>query len=623
MSVVHGLSRLLGQDAHLVASGVLVPVSLVTWVVGVRQIYPSPIPLSILPAGSVVLFLTGLGLLVVSTGLLLTRPKVSGRRMTLNLGAFLVMLYGSAPIVYSEPRFSWLYKHAAITNSIAVHDALSRSLDIYRIWPGFFALAAWVDKVAGVATPLVYASWAQLFFEVLYAIVFAWVLKALPIDERERWFALFLFVGANWIAQDYFSPQAFALVLSFGVFGTVLHWLTTAQRSWVTRLEGFVSGLLRRGRSRLLGYRTFMAPPPRPHHLETGGHDQNGAAATDRARWFAIGAVLLIYGVLTFVHELSPYVVAAQLGALVIVGLIRPWWLVVAMLAIAVGFLAPNFRYVNDTYGLTASIGNFFGNVKGPSSTFSQLGSEAMRTATAARVLSVAMWGLALIGIVRRLHQGRPAIGLAVLAFSPLALLVLLAYGSEGVLRVYLFSLPWTACLAASALRMEPKPFWHPKAIVPTAALAAVTLLFLVAFFGDDGVNVMTPADVQATMFVYSRAAPGPLMSLAENAPAPIGPNFSQFQSVEPLLGSDYPGITVLSPTDIAFITSEILDYGGGVTEPGYFIVTPSMFAYAEEYGLATAAQCRTFVAAMDRAPGWTILYSHGGATVYELALGP
>ena len=65
MSVVHGLRRLLGQDAHLVASGVLVPVSLVTWVVGVRQIYPSPIPLSILPAGSVVLFLTGLGLLVV------------------------------------------------------------------------------------------------------------------------------------------------------------------------------------------------------------------------------------------------------------------------------------------------------------------------------------------------------------------------------------------------------------------------------------------------------------------------------------------------------------------------------------------------------------------------------
>ena len=44
------------------------------------------------------------------------------------------------------------------------------------------------------------------------------------------------------------------------------------------------------------------------------------------------------------------------------------------------------------------------------------------------------------------------------------------------------------------------------------------------------------------------------------------------------------------------------------MTAPGYFVVSPSMFAYAEEYGMATAAQCRSFVAAMDRAPGWRIV---------------
>jgi hypothetical protein len=47
------------------------------------------------------------------------------------------------------------------------------------------------------------------------------------------------------------------------------------------------------------------------------------------------------------------------------------------------------------------------------------------------------------------------------------------------------------------------------------------------------------------------------------------------------------------------------------------------MFAYAEEFGMATAAQCRAFVAAMDRAPGWRILFSRDGATIYELAVGP
>ena len=48
------------------------------------------------------------------------------------------------------------------------------------------------------------------------------------------------------------------------------------------------------------------------------------------------------------------------------------------------------------------------------------------------------------------------------------------------------------------------------------------------------------------------------------------------------------------------------------MTRPGYFVVSPSMFAYAEEFGLATASQCLTFVATMNRAPGWRILYSRG-----------
>ena len=77
--------------------------------------------------------------------------------MALHLGALIVMLYGTAPIVYQEPRFAWVFKHAAFTNYIAVHHVLGPSLAIYRIWPGFFAVAAWIDKVAGVSTPLVYA----------------------------------------------------------------------------------------------------------------------------------------------------------------------------------------------------------------------------------------------------------------------------------------------------------------------------------------------------------------------------------------------------------------------------------------------------------------------------------
>ena len=192
-----GVSNVVGRDPRPTISDLLLPISVVLWIVGVHRIHPSPVPLAILPAGSVVVFLAGLGVLIVSTGLLLTRHKFSSHRMALHLGTLIVMLYGTAPIVYPEPRFAWLYKHIAITNYIAVHHVLSRSMDIYRIWPGFFALTAWIDKVAGVSTPLVYASWAELFFEIIYVLELAWIFRALELDERERWLALFLFAGAK------------------------------------------------------------------------------------------------------------------------------------------------------------------------------------------------------------------------------------------------------------------------------------------------------------------------------------------------------------------------------------------------------------------------------------------
>ncbi|MGD1012545.1 MAG: hypothetical protein ABR925_08465 [Acidimicrobiales bacterium] len=605
---------------RLVVSDALLPLSIVLWIIGVRLIHSSPIPLSIFPAGSVTVYLAALAILVLSIGVLLAGPGFSRHRVLLHLGALIVMLYATAPLVFAEPRFSWLYKHVAITSYIAVYHTLSPSMNIYRFWPGFFTLAAWTDKVAGVGSPLVYASWAEPFFEILYTVELAWALRALPLKERERWLALFLFIGSNWIAQDYFSPQALGLVLSLGVFGMTLHWLSGNPRSWVTTLESWGGCLLNGKRPPLRGKWTLVKVP-RWRHIRETLHMGIGTLSHRwrRPRWIATGAVLATFAVLTCVHELSPYIVALEIGALVVCGLTRPWWVVAAMFVIAGAYFAPHFGWVNHYFGITASIGNFFGNLKVPSSSYAHPGPATLLSNDARSLLSIGMWLLALIGIFRRLRQGRPALGLALLAFSPLALLTLLSYGGEGVLRVYLFSLPWTACLAASAISFRPGPFWRPRALLATGTLVLVVALFLIAFFGEDGTSVMTPADVQASEFLYSHTAPGPVMPLGPNFPLPIDAASFQFAAVYPVLGSGLPGATELSPTDVPLITTEIVSFGGGVTRPGYLVVSPAIRAYAEEYGLASATQWNAFLAAMSRAPGWRILYSKGGATIYEL----
>ena len=78
---------------------------------------------------------------------------------------------------------------------------------------------------------------------------------------RQRWVALLLFSAGNWIAQDYFSPQSLGMLLTLGIMAVALRWMPGQGR--------------RRRRSR--------------------------------------SVLVITYFVLTFTHELTPYIVLVQL----------------------------------------------------------------------------------------------------------------------------------------------------------------------------------------------------------------------------------------------------------------------------------------------------------------------
>jgi hypothetical protein len=170
-----------------------------------------------------------------------------------------------------------------------------------------------------------------------------------------------------------------------------------------------------------------------------------------------IAAFLLLFFVLVFSHELSPYIVAIQLIALAVVGQIRPRWIPLAALAITLIYLIPNFSYVNSHYGILSSFGDFFSNIQSPSASDPGTTPESQRIiGYCADLLSLGMWMLSLIGAWRRRSSRRTVIALLFLTFSPILVLVGGAYGNEGILRVYLFSLPWAAALATFALMPVP-----------------------------------------------------------------------------------------------------------------------------------------------------------------------
>jgi hypothetical protein len=596
------------RRAKLQAADLLLPLSIALWALGVNRTHTAAIGQYGLPAALPLIFYLGLGLLVVSAAIELSRGHPSRLRMSLHAAALVIMLYATAPLVYSEGRYAWLYKTIGVVQYINANGQLDRHIDIYQNWPGFFALAAWFGKVAGVASPLAYAKWAQVVFELAALPLLYLIYDALSLTERQRWLALLLYTASNWIGQDYFSPQALGTLLTLGIMAIAIRWLYRGNR-----------------------------PKSR------SSHDGRDASADDdasqrppqgRGRPALVCLTLLfLYAVLTFTHELSPYIVVVQLGALVLTRLLRPRWLPLALAVIAIGYLLPRFSYVNTNYGLLNSVGNFFRNAAPPSFAARSAPESQLLIEHCAEGLSVGMWALAIAGAWIRRRTMRPVLGLVILAFSPFAVLALQHYGDEGTLRAYLFSLPWTAALAASALVshsarrrgahavrtsfLRPQLAWGTL-VRSLLALAFALTLFFPAFFGDDSFNVMPQAEVSTVTSFLETARGGPIYSAIANAPLSDTSRYNLFFS-RAIFGTDsLMGKAPVEPDIAAVLANNALFYTHG-KRPAYVLVAPTMIAYSQAYGVTPLSSFTILLRSLAQSSAWKLVVSRAGTVIYEL----
>jgi hypothetical protein len=589
----------------------LLPTALGMWALGVSRTDATILGPYGLPPSLPVVFYAGVALLVVSAAIELARNHPSACRMSAHTAALVVMLYGTAPIVYSQGRYSWLYKTIGVVQYVNAHGQLNRFIDIYHNWPGFFALAAWFGRVARVASPLAYAKWAQLVFELAALPLLYLAYNALSLTVRQRWVALLLFSASNFIGQDYFSPQALGTVLSLGVMAMALRWFYTGSSSGDRQADQM------------------------PH---AGRTDQvfSGQSPHSRRPLSIYAAILFVYFVLTFTHELSPYTLAVQLGALAVARLLRPRWLPILFAAIAVGYLLPRFTYVNTTYGLFSSLGTFFRNILPPATSAGNPISRSQQLIEhCEQVLALYVWGLALAGAWLRRRSGQPVLALVILAFSPFIVLAIQAYGNEGILRIYLFSLPWAAALAALALAPPSSPLGRTsgnrtrRAVSPAAprirvalgalrvplALGIALALFFPAFFGNDSFNTMPKAEVAALTSFFQTAPAGPLYTLDGNDPLSDTAGYDLF----PIAGVfDSTGNNRVTLDIANVIASAALDYTGG-KQPAYVVIAPSDVAYILAYGLGSSSDVRILAASLAHSPEWKLVVNQAGTVIYKL----
>jgi hypothetical protein len=524
-------------------------------------------------------------MLVAGTLVVTLRRRPNGLLVAAFITAVVLVLYGTMPAVSAEPAYAWLYKHIGVTHLIMSTGAIHPHVDIYNRWPGMFALAAAFSKLTGI-DPLGYAGWFEPLATLLDAVLVAAIAHAVTRDRRAAGMAALLLVIRNWVAQDYFSPQATAYPLYLVLMLVVIRQFRQAGwlRQWLTLL---VARIFRRAQS--------LAPLADPLPM-------------NRAVSVAIVLVLTVVSAAT--HQLTPYMAMLQVGMLTLLGL-RPVWLMVAIAAIPLAYLVPNFSYIQSHYGLLNSLDPFDN---------AQVRAGVMTHGPwfyghAGGVLSVAslLTAAAAALVLMRRGRGYPVIALGGVALAPYAVLLATSYGGEGPLRVFLFSSPWTAILLGWGLCS----IGRKTALALGAAVCAVLCgLFMFAFSGFQPSNRIPPGEVRASEYFGAHAPRGSVLGEAgEGFPARVSAGYAAMNmgyGLKPLL--EDPRLSSL-PTEAAITaySKDLLQF----SPHAFLAFSTSETVYGWTRGVASRARMARLEAAVARSPVYRLWHRWPDARIY------
>ncbi|WP_432906155.1 hypothetical protein ACQP1S_11790 [Micromonospora matsumotoense] len=513
-----------------------------------------------------------------------------------------LLVHGTVPLLLDEPQYAWTYKHLGVVELIQATGSVGAPTDIYQQWPTLFASVAQLADLSGQPA-VVLADWSAVFFNLAGVLLLAAIARTLSPDRRVAALTAFGFVAVNWVEEDYLAPQALAFLLSLGVLLVLLH-----------RLR-------------------------RPDPAEDVDR------STRRGRALSLAALLVIFAVLTATHQLSPYLVLAQVGALTLLRQIRPWWTVVAMGVILLGYLLPRYHLVAGSFGLFEGI-NIFANAAGNADGWGSTGQAV--SAVVVRSLALSVWGLAALAVLWSRHRHSTVLVPAVLAGTPFLLLAGQSYGGEAIYRVFLFSAPWCVLLIAMAF-FAPRPTGAVEAEAPgddpapagrgtgTAGRRSPSwlrpvllgLALTVAVFGTvQGrhgqlvVDRQDAAEVAAARQLYAQAAPGATIGLAtSNFPSRLTADYPDFNRSVPVgepdlvKGAQLRGVA-LGPAQLPAIESYLRGFGGTAT---YLVISDGMRRQAAYFGYLPDGALDRLEAALRASSRW-VLFQHGpGVNVYQL----
>ncbi|HLI58647.1 MAG TPA: phosphotransferase [Solirubrobacteraceae bacterium] len=561
------------------------------WGVSLPQIDPRAMNdfglLSVLPAT----FVLSLVLLTVSFMTLVLRRAARPWLLVAHLLALVLVVHATPEIVYGTLRYTWAYKHVGIVDYILRHGGVDPSIaplfqPVYHDWPGFFALVAMLARLAGLHTVLSLAGWGPVFNNVMYLPALVFLFGGLTRDRRVVWLGCWVFYVANWVGQDYFSPQGFALLLYLLLTGVVVRWLRPgADVRWgAARRSGLVSRARRPG-----------APA--------------GPSAT--------AATLLAVGLLAAIvvsHALTATMACLALVALALSGVRSARRLAVIAAAMTAAWdLTFAWPFAGRNLAATVATVHLPWETTAANLAGAALDRDQLLVADVSRLVTVAVFALAAAGAVRLWRAGRLDRALAALAVAPVFLFAAGNYDGEMLFRIDLFAVPFLSLLAAHALIGLPQ---RARAPVGTAVGLVVLGMFLFPYYGDERTNYVPPREVTAARWLDAHAVPGSLVVDATSCDELDSLDYEHFVCL-PL--SAQPAATARRL--IADPVRNLVPWlAGSAYRRGYVFLSENQSMMVRELGALPRGSLGALERRLLASPRFRVLYRNRDAIVFTLA---
>ena len=483
---------------------------------------------------------------------------------------FVTALALTPALLYDYPTVTSAARHVGVAQVIRQIGGVDPAQGIYHRWPALFAGSATIWDVGDVTNPLSWSRW----WPVLVNPVAALGVRALaerilvatrigPVSGYRLWLGAAVFAVANVLGNAYFSPQSTCFVLALVVL--------------------------------------VLAVP-------------TTSSATGRGKVLRLTGLTVVALAITVTHQLTPYLILPALFVLIVFRLIRPWYVLLLVGVPAVGWALANLSILGQFINLGA-LGKATSNAAPPSHG-GDLGYRGLTDFAIYSPMTLFLVIGAAATFIALRHRGRLRWALLACAASPAALFAGNNYGNEALFRAALFSLPWLVTLLVSGR-------WRLRARLPAfgAALLIGAAVFSLGTDGMDWYRVIRPGTVQAVQ-KFELEAPAKSVVLMTGS------------------GNAIPGrLTARSPRvdyvarDTLHVLPKSVHYNGAndvysmtraLTRRGnpaayYALVTTSIGAYDDLYGIQRYHDFLAMRRAMQTSRYWKPEYRSASATLYRL----